>query len=430
MKYTNNAKSALASSINATVTTITLATGKGALFASDLSESNYQIATLVNSLSILEAPEIIRITDRTGDVLTVVRGQEGTTAKSWPAATTELQGRVTAGMLSLFWEKDETTDEESTQLGKNSLAPGDRATAIGYGSEANGDYSSAFGIYADAKGQYSSAIGRDSATYGEKSLGFGSYAESFAERSVAIGDDSRGWVKGGLTTTAFPAVQRESFWSYNEGDGGLYKQFLAMPVVLSSPHFELGPGLTWQASTEYRDGDVVAPTTPGGFFYRLVVEATRNFDYLTNSYPLDFRLTTDATEPTWPDTVAGDEVTANSDDEGFWQAMPDYGVAWELVLPEDVTFYPDEAGFICTDYDAVTTEPVVSIGNEADPVLLVDNESLTGITSANSRQRFVGLTKGVTGKLLFTVDALASGGAGCTMQGRFYVTGIFVQNKG
>jgi hypothetical protein len=95
--FTNNASAALASSIITSSTTITVTTGSGALFPA-ISGGNYFYATLTDSSNNLE---IVKVTARATDVLTVVRAQEGTTARAYAAAD-KIELRVTAaGMNSL-----------------------------------------------------------------------------------------------------------------------------------------------------------------------------------------------------------------------------------------------------------------------------------------------------------------------------------------
>jgi hypothetical protein len=79
IKFTNNASSTLASSISASAVTITLASAGGSLFPA-LSAGDYFYATLVDSSSNME---IVKVTARSGDVLTVVRGQDGTTGRTF-----------------------------------------------------------------------------------------------------------------------------------------------------------------------------------------------------------------------------------------------------------------------------------------------------------------------------------------------------------
>jgi len=77
----NNANTTLAAGISSSTTTIILATGTGALFPSP-GTNQYFPVTLNDALTGL-VYEICWCTSRTGDNLTVLRGQEGTTARAW-----------------------------------------------------------------------------------------------------------------------------------------------------------------------------------------------------------------------------------------------------------------------------------------------------------------------------------------------------------
>jgi microcystin-dependent protein len=90
--YANNAKSTLAVGINTIALSITVATGEGALFPSP-SAGQYFLATL----EVGSSREIVTVTSRSGDVLTLgARAQEGTTAASWAIGTT-IGVRITKG---------------------------------------------------------------------------------------------------------------------------------------------------------------------------------------------------------------------------------------------------------------------------------------------------------------------------------------------
>jgi hypothetical protein len=93
--FSNNASGALASSITSTGTIITLITGAGAQFPA-ISGGNYFYATLTDSSNNLE---IVKVTARATDVLTVVRAQEGTTGRAYAAAD-KLELRVTAAVMN------------------------------------------------------------------------------------------------------------------------------------------------------------------------------------------------------------------------------------------------------------------------------------------------------------------------------------------
>ena len=82
--FQNQATSQLASGIVSTALSITLNSGGGAKFPVISSSSQVFYATLYDAATKL-LREIVLVTAVTGDVLTVVRGQDGTTAQSWSA---------------------------------------------------------------------------------------------------------------------------------------------------------------------------------------------------------------------------------------------------------------------------------------------------------------------------------------------------------
>jgi hypothetical protein len=100
--FTNNASSSLAASASNSTTTLTLATGHGAKFPAP-TNGNYFLLTLVgiDGNGNENAWEIVKVTGRSNDTLTVVRGQESTTAVAW-AAGSRIEKRNTAGTLGSF----------------------------------------------------------------------------------------------------------------------------------------------------------------------------------------------------------------------------------------------------------------------------------------------------------------------------------------
>lgn len=80
----NNASTTLAGSINSTATTAALSPGTGSLFPNPGASQQFAL-TLVDALTGL-TNEIVYVTGITGDTITaMVRGQEGTTPRSWLA---------------------------------------------------------------------------------------------------------------------------------------------------------------------------------------------------------------------------------------------------------------------------------------------------------------------------------------------------------
>lgn len=81
--YSNNATSTLAAAITSTsATSLTVATGQGALFPNPTG-GNFFLLTLTNG----SAMEIVKVTGVSGDVFTIVRGQEGTTPNTFAVGT-------------------------------------------------------------------------------------------------------------------------------------------------------------------------------------------------------------------------------------------------------------------------------------------------------------------------------------------------------
>lgn len=81
IKFTNNASATLAASITSTQTSVSLTTGQGALFPT-LTAPDYFYVTFSDSANNLE---IAKVTARTGDTLTVSRGQDGTVGQTFSA---------------------------------------------------------------------------------------------------------------------------------------------------------------------------------------------------------------------------------------------------------------------------------------------------------------------------------------------------------
>lgn len=95
MNFANNAFSVLNGAITNVATAITLATGTGSRFP----VSDFRVTLIGYDGSGNEnAWEICHCASRSGDVLTLTRGQEGTTAVAWANAA-RVENRLTAGSL-------------------------------------------------------------------------------------------------------------------------------------------------------------------------------------------------------------------------------------------------------------------------------------------------------------------------------------------
>ena len=101
-QFSNRAKSLLASSITDTATTATITAGEGDLFASP-TYPDFELVTLENELGTVF--EIVKVTERVGDVFTITRGREGTAPAAF-AAGYPFEARVTATSLDNFYQKN------------------------------------------------------------------------------------------------------------------------------------------------------------------------------------------------------------------------------------------------------------------------------------------------------------------------------------
>lgn len=114
--YANDAKTILASPITTTSqTTVTVTSGTGALFPSISDPINAFFITVV-SLTNPNSFEIMKVTARSGDVMTVVRGQQGISAKTFVSGSKVSQD-ITAGDMDNFIQKSELVQIQDPPIG-------------------------------------------------------------------------------------------------------------------------------------------------------------------------------------------------------------------------------------------------------------------------------------------------------------------------
>lgn len=125
--FTNNAYGFLASGVSAVATTLVLGSGEGARFPTT-SGDNFKVTLIALTNGQETAWEIVNVTGRSSDTLTVTRAQEGTTALVWPSLT-RVELRLTAGAT-------ESKANLGTAAYKNIPASGNAsATEVVYGSD-------------------------------------------------------------------------------------------------------------------------------------------------------------------------------------------------------------------------------------------------------------------------------------------------------
>ena len=101
LKFTNNASATLAGAITSAATSIVLSAGNGSLFPA-LGAGEFCYGTLVDSSNNLE---VVKITARTSDTLTVVRAQDNTVARAYSVGD-KFELRLVAAVFQELIQRD------------------------------------------------------------------------------------------------------------------------------------------------------------------------------------------------------------------------------------------------------------------------------------------------------------------------------------
>jgi hypothetical protein len=96
---------------------MTLNTGTGALFPAPVSGTSFFKLTLIDAAT-GQISEIVHVTARTGDTLTIVRAQEGTLARAW-SVNDIAANMMTAGTLSYILDNYATIASLGTAAARN-----------------------------------------------------------------------------------------------------------------------------------------------------------------------------------------------------------------------------------------------------------------------------------------------------------------------
>ena len=102
--FANNALSQLAGAISSGATSAALQAGTGTLFPAPTG-SDYFCLTFTDAATGL-LTEIVHVTNVTGDTITMIRAQEGTTARSWQAGDFA-NNEMTAGTANAFIQQSD-----------------------------------------------------------------------------------------------------------------------------------------------------------------------------------------------------------------------------------------------------------------------------------------------------------------------------------
>ena len=188
--FNNNVDSALSATLSESATSMSLQDASG---LSEPSGGDFELLTIMNG----DGVEIVKMTARSGNTLTVERAQEGTAAQEWLMGT-RVFADVTAGTLTGSLRNSEGTaldvsakdTDESLSIGGFSSTDGAGATALGY--------------YAGANAQNSTAIGNYAYAPPDGGLSVGSTAYTMTKRTAHV--------------AAVMAVPASGAWNDAEGD--------------------------------------------------------------------------------------------------------------------------------------------------------------------------------------------------------------------
>lgn len=340
-------------------------------FSPEMPDGGVQPLTLTHE-SMPGVFEIVYLQSRSDRRFTVERGKEGTQVLQWPIGT-KVSANVTAGMLRSLMQDDGTVAKESYN----------GAVLIGAGVPASDQHA---------------PIARGSFLF-----------------------SSRASIERVVQFAAYPALQ--AHMAARVEDRGQYSNDqdlgLAHEATGASVHVDLGVPPNWSPSTGYRQGRVIAPTTPNGYQYWLDL----CLDNGITSYNT-------ASEPAF---TADGYTTALYDGEPSWESFIGNWVPTPMPVRTQSYFrYPllvTEVGFIGRVIGTLTQIPTVSIGTESNPTQLANAVALDQLTLEGQLSAHRILVPGggqLVEQLLFTVN---QSGVGASVKGRFYWRGIFYSEE-
>ena len=156
LQLKNNAYGTLSASINNSVTTINLTGGHGSRFPS-LTGSQFFYATLINTSNNVE---IIKVTARSTDALTVIRAQDGTSALAF-SANDRLEMRVSKAILDQYYQITDSVNATTVTITDNENSSENNAVVFTAGGDVDGGN---LGLESDGDLTYNPSTGRLTAT--------------------------------------------------------------------------------------------------------------------------------------------------------------------------------------------------------------------------------------------------------------------------
>ena len=178
MLFTNNAATTLASSISSTATSLTVASGTGSLFPNPTGTQYFYCTLQATTGSTIE---IIKVTARSSDTFTIIRGQDGTGGSSFTAGD-KVELRIVAATMNDLPKLDEVNQFTNTSgnyfggsSSTTSMIVGNAAGAINFYNSTVGSNANT-AIYFAASG---TGVGSQGYSFAYKNAGSAAVAYNF-----------------------------------------------------------------------------------------------------------------------------------------------------------------------------------------------------------------------------------------------------------
>ena len=347
---------------------------------------DYELLTLISGANV----EIVSMTARSGNTITITRAQEGTTAIAWGTGTRVFAG-ITAATLSGHLV-NQSGAAGALALGGGADAAAD-GTALGVSANAGAD-SVGVGNAADAGGAESVAVGVGSWAPNATCVAVGQYASAlgFGADSAVFGANA---TAGGASSTAL---------------GANAVTYAATGTAVGARAEVSDPGGTAIGADTYAVNSALAL----GREARAPVTRCSHIAAL----PIVTSAASDASDCHWK---------KNASEVVIMSAPVDLTATGThtITMPSGVTFYPDEVGVIVTDTDTVTGQPTVRFGATGAETRYLAATETVGLTAVRAREKFATLASDEGSTTLAAEITIA--GAATTLTGQFYWRGFAVQ---
>jgi len=275
--FSNNASTTLSAAITSGATSISVATGKGALFNSPAS-GNYELLTITDGTNY----EVVKCTARSGDVFTVSRAQESTTARAWSAGAI-IAGYITKSTLEAFRSQGQGID--AIEIGYSASASGDEAISIGRLANASGSGATAIGVSSVASSASSTGIGNSASATNTNSTAIGKNAIA-KTRTCAVGANANNWTLG-VTLNAWAPNTTYSVNDYKLIGTDVCACVVAGQSGATQPSIAVENGATfldgtvvWRRENENTQSDTAIGCQANSQFYAVAVgDSAKAFDF-------------------------------------------------------------------------------------------------------------------------------------------------------